>query len=265
MICLLNYIRVKLYEGQVITSQVAQGLLNSCRVTCEHGIVLTFSVQLTHNQHCCEWFILSYMKKIVLATGNQGKVRELQALLQKHLGSDYKVLPQSDFDVGNVPETGTTFVENAIIKARHASRISGLPAVADDSGLVVDALNGEPGIYSARYAGIDGDQNRAAADSANNAKLMHAMQDVPAELRTARFVCVLVMMRHVDDPLPIICQGVWNGEIGLAAKGENGFGYDPLFVVPEHGCMSAELSPEQKQQLSHRGQALKQLIQKIAG
>lgn len=203
------------------------------------------------------------MATIVLATGNQGKVRELQGLLQGQLGNTYSVVPQSDFAVGNVPETGTTFVENAIIKARHASQITGLPVVADDSGLVVDALGGAPGIYSARYAGIDGDQDRAAADAANNAKLLDALQAVPAAERTARFVCVLVMMRHADDPLPIVCQGIWEGQIGFAAQGENGFGYDPLFIVPEHGCMSAELLPEQKQKLSHRGQALRELIQHL--
>lgn len=196
------------------------------------------------------------MKSLVLATGNAGKVRELQQMLQ---GQAWQVQAQSDFNVGSVPETGTTFVENAIIKARHAAKVTGLPAIADDSGLVVNALNGAPGVYSARYAGVEG----AAADAANNTKLLQALEHVPTAERSARFVCVLVMLRHADDPLPIICKGLWEGQIGHTAAGDNGFGYDPLFVVPEHNCMSAELMPEQKNQLSHRGQALQQLMAAI--
>lgn len=205
------------------------------------------------------------MRKIVLATGNQGKVQELQQMLvEKTSALAWQVLPQSVFNVISVPETGTTFVENAIIKARHAAKITGLPAIADDSGLAVDALGGAPGIYSARYAGIDSDQDRAAVDQANNAKLLQAMAAIPEVRRTARFVCVLVYLRHADDPLPVICEGFWEGQIATMASGENGFGYDPLFMVPELGCTSAELSRAQKQQHSHRGTALQQLVNVLA-
>jgi XTP/dITP diphosphohydrolase len=191
------------------------------------------------------------MKDILLASGNKGKVNELKEMLAP-LG--FNVVPQSQFDVQEVPETGTTFVENAIIKARHASKVTGLPCIADDSGLEVSALNGAPGIYSARFAGDN------ATDGTNIDKLLNAIQDVPVGKRDARFVCVLVFMRHADDPTPIICQGFWKGEITLQRSGENGFGYDPVFFVPEHDCTSAELTPEQKHSLSHRGQALRQLL-----
>ncbi len=191
------------------------------------------------------------MTKIVLATGNQGKVKELANLLADH---NIDIVPQSQFDVPEVAETGTTFVENAIIKARHAAKITGLPAIADDSGLEVDALNGAPGVISARYAGED------ATDATNNAKLLAELDGVEAEKRTGRFHCVLVYMRHADDPTPIICHGVWEGSMLLAPQGEQGFGYDPLFWVESHQCSSAQLPRDEKNKLSHRGKALKQLV-----
>ena len=194
------------------------------------------------------------MKDILLASGNKGKVKELKEMLAPF---GLNVVPQSNFEVEEVPETGTTFIENAIIKARHAAKVTGLPCIADDSGLEVAALKGAPGIYSARFAGPD------ATDGTNIDKLLNALKDVPEGERQARFVCVLVFMRHADDPTPIICQGFWNGEITTSLSGENGFGYDPVFFVPEKDCTSAQLSPEQKHQLSHRGQALKLLLAQI--
>ena len=193
-------------------------------------------------------------KKIVLATGNKGKVRELAGMLST-LGIE--VLPQSELDVIEVPETGSTFVENAIIKARHAAKQTGLPAIADDSGLAVHALGGEPGVYSARYSG---DQ---ATDHSNIIKLLNALVDVPKGKRQAKFLCVLVYMRHADDPTPIICQGEWCGEITIEQQGENGFGYDPIFWVAEQSCSSAQLSPEQKNNLSHRGKAITLLLAQL--
>ncbi|REL32184.1 RdgB/HAM1 family non-canonical purine NTP pyrophosphatase [Thalassotalea euphylliae] len=194
------------------------------------------------------------MSKIVLATGNQGKVKELANLLAEH---QIEVLPQSQFDVPDVAETGTTFVENAIIKARHAAKITGLPAIADDSGLEVDALNGAPGVYSARYSH---DVTNSVSDASNNDKLLSALADVAASERTARFHCVLVYMRHADDPTPVICHGVWEGSILTEKRGEQGFGYDPLFWVEAHQCSSAELTRSDKNKLSHRGKALAQLV-----
>ena len=193
-------------------------------------------------------------KKVVLATGNKGKVKELARMLSC---LDFEVLPQSEFDVTEVAETGTTFVENAIIKARHAAKQTGLPAIADDSGLAVHSLGGEPGVYSARYSG---DQ---ATDRSNITKLLDAMSGIPKEKRQAKFLCVLVFMRHTDDPTPIICQGEWHGEIMTEQQGENGFGYDPIFWVEEQNCSSAQLSPEQKNTLSHRGKALKLLLAQL--
>ncbi|MDN3652096.1 XTP/dITP diphosphatase [Thalassotalea ponticola] len=191
------------------------------------------------------------MKKIVLATGNQGKVKELAELLaDQHID----VVPQSDFDVSDAEETGTTFVENAIIKARHAAKVTGLPAIADDSGLAVDYLNGAPGIYSARYSGDE------ATDQKNNQKLLAALDGVSAEQRGAQFHCVLVFMRHADDPTPIICHGIWPGSITTEPHGDQGFGYDPLFWVEQYQQTSAQLPRDIKNQLSHRGQALQQLI-----
>ncbi|MBT1062630.1 RdgB/HAM1 family non-canonical purine NTP pyrophosphatase [Bowmanella sp. Y26] len=190
----------------------------------------------------------------VMATGNPGKVKELAKMLSP-LNVDIRV--QSEFGVQDADETGLSFVENAILKARHAARITGLPAIADDSGLAVDALGGAPGIYSARYAG------QGAGDTANLQKLLHAMQDVSDDKRSARFICVLVWLRHADDPTPIICQGQWQGSITRTPAGSGGFGYDPVFWVPEQGCTSAELSSEVKNQLSHRAQALRQLLPQL--
>ncbi|MEP4101867.1 XTP/dITP diphosphatase [Paraglaciecola sp.] len=194
------------------------------------------------------------IENVVLATGNQGKVKELANMLS---GLNIKVLPQSEFAVGDVAETGTTFVENAIIKARHAAKVTGLPAIADDSGLAVDALGGAPGVYSARYSGDN------ATDQSNILKLLEAMADMPANKRQAKFLCVLVFMRHADDPTPIICQGEWSGHITTEQGGKNGFGYDPIFWVQEQNCTSAQLTPEQKNALSHRGKALKQLLAQL--
>lgn len=191
------------------------------------------------------------MKKIVLASNNKGKVREFGEMLST---INMEVLPQATFNIEDADETGLTFVENAIIKARHASAIAGLPAIADDSGLEVDFLNGAPGIYSARYSG------KGATDEKNLLKLLEALKSVPEEKRTARFQCVLVYMRHAKDPTPIICQGTWEGVILTEPQGENGFGYDPVFYVPAHKCSSAQLGANEKNLLSHRGQALKKLL-----
>ncbi len=196
------------------------------------------------------------MKKLVLASGNPGKLRELSSLLKP---LDYQLYPQSDFGVPEVPETGTTFVENAIIKARNAAQHTGLPALADDSGIEVDALDGAPGVYSARFSGAD------ATDDANNALLVEKLRDIPAEQRTARYRAVIVYMRHVRDPSPIICEGSWEGVIQLEPRGGGGFGYDPYFYLPDLGCTSAELSAEDKNNLSHRGQALRQLRKSLTG
>jgi len=191
------------------------------------------------------------MQRYVLASGNKGKVREINEILA---GLDIEVVPQSEFDVPEAEETGLTFVENAIIKARNAAELTGLPAIADDSGIEVDALKGAPGIYSARYAGV------GASDQANLEKLLHEMKGVPEQQRGARFQCLMVCMQHAADPTPLICQGTWEGRILETPSGNNGFGYDPVFWVPEHGCSSAELSPDQKNKLSHRGKALQQLL-----
>ncbi len=190
------------------------------------------------------------MNRIVLASNNPGKLREIQALAAGKL----ELLLQSDFAVPEVEETGLSFVENAILKARHAARHTGLPALADDSGLEVDALNGAPGIRSARYAGP------GASDAENLQKLLQDLADVPEHQRRARFQCVVVYMKHAEDPTPLICQGTWEGRILTAPRGENGFGYDPLFYVPTHHCASAELPPAVKNTLSHRGKALCQLF-----
>lgn len=194
------------------------------------------------------------MKRLVLASGNPGKLRELSAILAD-LGFDLH--PQSEFGVEEVPETGTTFVENAIIKARHAARQTGLPALADDSGIEVDALDGAPGVYSARFAG------EGASDATNNALLVEKLRDVPAGERSARYRAVIVFMRHAGDPSPLICEGSWEGMIQLTPQGDGGFGYDPYFYLPELGCTSAELSAAEKNRLSHRGQALAELKRKL--
>jgi len=195
-------------------------------------------------------------EKIVLASGNAGKVREFNQLLESE---QITVVPQSEFGVPSVPETGLTFVENALIKARNAAFHSGLPAMADDSGIEVDRLEGAPGIYSARYAGDSAD------DQANLEKLLAELADAPPAQRTARFQCVIVYMRHATDPTPIICQGTWEGRITDSAVGENGFGYDPVFWVPTHNCTAAQLPPETKNVLSHRGQALAKLLIALSG
>lgn len=187
--------------------------------------------------------------KIVLATGNAHKVREIRGVLPGNV----ELVTQTELDIPSPEETGLTFVENAIIKARNASAISGLPAIADDSGLSVDYLEGAPGIYSSRYAGKD------ATDADNNAKLLEALDGVSRRQRGARFHCIIVMLRHGEDPVPLIAEGNWEGEILTAPRGHNGFGYDPLFYIPSMDCSAAELSAERKSQLSHRGQALRRL------
>ena len=193
------------------------------------------------------------MKKIILASNNKGKIREFNTMLD----GLYEVISMSDRQVEEVPETGLTFVENALIKARNASEQSGLPALADDSGIVVDALDGEPGIYSARYAGNHGD------DEVNTQKLLDQMHAIPEGERTARFWCAIVFVEHANDPTPIIIQRGWEGEILRKKVGENGFGYDPIFYVPTHSCASAELAPEIKNTLSHRGRALIALLKEL--
>jgi XTP/dITP diphosphohydrolase len=191
---------------------------------------------------------------LVLASGNPGKLRELNAMLADF---GYRLRPQSEFGVSPVAETGTTFVENAIIKARHAAAETGLAALADDSGIEVDALDGAPGVYSARFAGEDAD------DDANNALLVEKLRDVPAAQRGARYRAVIVLMRHAADPSPLICEGSWEGEIRLEPAGSGGFGYDPYFYLPALGCTSAELSAEEKNRLSHRGQAIAELERRL--
>ncbi len=194
------------------------------------------------------------MKQLVLASGNPGKLRELSVILDD-LG--YQLTAQSEFNVEEVAETGTTFVENAIIKARHAAKQTGLAALADDSGIEVDALNGAPGVYSARFSGP------GASDATNNALLVEKLHAVPAAERSARYRAVIVLMRHAADPSPLICEGSWEGAIQLQPAGDGGFGYDPYFFLPELGCTSAELSAADKNRLSHRGKALFELKRKI--
>lgn len=189
--------------------------------------------------------------KVVLASGNAGKIRELQ----HRLGNQFELVSQNDLGVIAPPEDGLSFVENAIIKARAASEQTGLPAIADDSGLSVDALNGAPGIYSARFSGKD------ATDEKNNALLLEKLANVGDTERTARFQCALVFVRHANDPVPVICQGTWEGHILHEPQGTNGFGYDPLFFAFEQGCASAQLPPEVKNQVSHRGKAINLLIE----
>ena len=196
------------------------------------------------------------MKQLVLASGNPGKLRELSAILGE-LG--YQLHAQSEFEVEEVAETGTTFVENAIIKARHAAALTGLPTLADDSGIEVDALDGAPGVYSARFSGADAD------DAANNALLVNKLRDIPATQRTARYRAVIVLMRHAADPSPLICEGSWEGMIQMEPAGEGGFGYDPYFFLPDRGCTSAQLSASEKNRLSHRGAALEELKRKLNG
>lgn len=194
------------------------------------------------------------IKKLVLASGNQGKLREFSQLFSD---KNIQVLPQSEFETIEAEETGLSFVENAIIKARNACKFSGLPSLADDSGLEVDALQGAPGIYSARYAqDLDGN----TCDEANYLKLLAHLEGVPDDQRNARFQCVLVYMRHELDPTPQVFQGSWEGRILTTPSGAKGFGYDPIFWVPSEECSSAELSKERKNILSHRGQAIQELL-----
>ena len=194
------------------------------------------------------------MSRLVFASNNPGKVREVADLMA---GLDLELVPQSYYCAPEAEETAPTFVENALIKARNACVHTSLPAIADDSGLEVDALEGEPGVRSARYAG-DG-----AGDAANNQRLLEELVDVPARQRRARFQCVLVCLRHAGDPTPLICQGTWEGRIAEAPRGDNGFGYDPLFLVPELGLTAAELDAAAKGRLSHRGQALRRLLERL--
>lgn len=197
---------------------------------------------------------------VVLASGNEGKLRELRELLGT---LPLQLVAQSSLNISDAEETGLTFIENAIIKARHACLASGLPALADDSGLAVDALQGAPGIYSARYADTAEHEDRLTRDTANNRKLLDALASVPDARRTAHFHCVLVFMRHAADPTPLVCHGKWSGTILHAPAGEGGFGYDPLFFVPQMNCSSAQLQADQKNQLSHRAKALSLLIQQL--
>jgi XTP/dITP diphosphohydrolase len=197
---------------------------------------------------------LSETKKIVLASNNEGKVREINAMLYGH---DLQVISQSEFSVPAIEETGLTFVENALLKARNAAQHTGLPVIADDSGIEIPALHGQPGIYSARYAGM------GASDEDNLYKLIGDIKKLPEEKRQARFVCLMVFLRHTEDPVPLIAEGIWNGIAVTVPKGENGFGYDPMFYVPTHNCTSAELPPAIKNRISHRGQALQKLVAQL--
>jgi XTP/dITP diphosphohydrolase len=192
------------------------------------------------------------MKKIVIASGNPGKLREIRRILEP---LDFNVVPQSDFGVPECPEPHVTFIENCLAKARHASLHTGLPALADDSGICVDALNGAPGVYSARYAG------EPKSDARNNEKLITALANEPN--RKAHYYCVIVLVRHPDDPQPLIAEGNWHGEIIDTPRGENGFGYDPYFWLPEFGKTGAELGEDEKNAVSHRGQALRELADKL--
>ncbi len=192
----------------------------------------------------------------VLASDNPGKLREFAALLG---GLSFHVVPQSEYGVEAAAETGLSFVENALIKARHAARISGLPALADDSGIAVDALKGAPGIYSARYAGA------GASDTANLNKLVAAIGHLPPGERTARYHCVIAYLRHADDPVPVIASGEWQGRLITEPRGHEGFGYDPVFYLDSHECTAAELDPAVKNRLSHRGQALRALLHQLSG
>lgn len=194
------------------------------------------------------------MKQIVLATNNSGKAHELQTMLA---GYNIEIIPQSKFNIPSVAETGLTYIENALLKARNAVEKTNLPAIGDDSGLIVDALNGEPGLHTAYYAG----ENATAEQHIK--KLLHEMRNVPDEKRTARFYCVLVYLRSTDDPMPIIAEGVCEGRILSAPRGTAGFGYDPVFYLPSHDCSCAELAEKEKNQLSHRGKALQELVKRL--
>ncbi len=195
------------------------------------------------------------MRRLVLASGNRGKLDELRELLGP---AGFELVAQSDLGVADADETACTFIENALLKARHAARATGLPALADDSGLLVDALEGEPGLRSARYAGTHGDA------AANNTLLLERMREVPDAERAAHFYCVLVLLRSADDPQPLIAEGVWPGQVSAAPRGAYGFGYDPVFFDPEHGMTAAELDSTVKNRISHRGKAIVRLLELLA-
>lgn len=195
------------------------------------------------------------MQPIVLASHNSGKIKEIKHVLHE---TKYQIHLQSDYGIPEIEETGLTFVENALLKARHACALSLLPTIADDSGLVVPYLDGEPGLYSARYAGTPRN------DKANCEKLLSHLTNVPTSKRNAYFYCVIVLLQTADDPAPLICQGRWEGSILLSPQGEGGFGYDPIFYVASHHCSAAELPLEIKNQISHRGQALRKLVQYVS-
>lgn len=214
---------------------------------------------MTHPNSVNRPYILNVIEqdlsvKLVLASSNQGKLEELRGLLAD---SGIELIAQSDLGVSDADETATTFVENALIKARHACQITGLPALADDSGICVDALHGAPGLYSARYAGQHGDAAR------NIDKLLEAMKDVPDDQRSAHFYCVLVLLRHANDPQPLIVEGEWRGRILHERRGIGGHGYDPVFFDPRYGQSAAEMPLDFKNTLSHRGQALAQLRKRL--
>ena len=197
---------------------------------------------------------MNTLSKLVIASANAGKIRELQSSLKE---LDITVIPQEELNIPDIEETGLSFVENSILKARNASALSGLPAIADDSGLEVDFLRGAPGIYSARFSGEN------ATDALNREKLLSLLADVPASERSARYQTVIVFMRHSTDPTPIICQGTWEGRISTEERGSNGFGYDSIFFLPDRNCQAAELDDNTKQQLSHRGKAMSAFLQQL--
>ncbi|MBN1378813.1 MAG: RdgB/HAM1 family non-canonical purine NTP pyrophosphatase [Gammaproteobacteria bacterium] len=193
--------------------------------------------------------------KIVIASANSGKLHEFSTLLANY---QLTAVPQTDFGIGSPEETGLSFVENAIIKARYAARQTGLPSLADDSGIEVDALNGAPGIYSARYAGANADARQ------NNHKLIQALQGLPLAARTARYRCLIVLMHHANDPTPVICQGSWEGYVSLEPQGKGGFGYDPIFWLPEKSCTAAQLPIAEKNRISHRALAMLELLKQLS-
>jgi XTP/dITP diphosphohydrolase len=197
---------------------------------------------------------VSLPERIVLASNNAGKVREINEMLAGHA---VRIVSQSEFNVPGITETGLSFIENALLKARNATYHTGLPAIADDSGIELDALDGRPGIYSARYAGS------GASDAENLLKLIDDVKKLPEEKRQCRFVCLMVYLRHAQDPIPLIAEGLWEGIAVTTPRGTNGFGYDPMFYVPTHHCTSAELAPAIKNKLSHRGQALRSLAAQL--
>lgn len=197
---------------------------------------------------------MNTLSKLVIASANAGKIRELQSSLKE---LDITVIPQEELNIPDIEETGLSFVENSILKARNATALSGLPAIADDSGLEVDFLKGAPGIYSARFSGEN------ATDASNREKLLSLLADVPASERSARYQTVIVFMRHSTDSTPIICQGTWEGRISAEERGSNGFGYDSIFFLPDRNCHAAELDDNTKQQLSHRGKAMSAFLQQL--